>query len=105
MLRRRFTKVVKQELNEIDYFHKLSKEESDYLSQFILEYYQGDFNFDNPIHGKEYIKDCRDRNNNSKRQWHSVGSKLKERSIIKALEKNSKYIEDLLPLYSRGDEE
>lgn len=50
----------------------------------MFEYYQADFNFDNPIHPKELRKDCMNRNNSSKRQIHSVGPEILEEAIKKA---------------------
>lgn len=86
---RRISKVVKSESREIDYWRKLSEKEAKYLKQFLLEYYQGDFNHKDVIHPEELEKDCYRRNNESKRQWHSVGSGLKELATEEAYAKAS----------------
>lgn len=90
-IRRRVSKKLKKELAEIDYHKKLSPAEYEYLVQFMFEYYQADFNFNNPLHRElDHIKDCRDRNNAERRQWHSVGSELKAESVRSAVNRNSR---------------
>lgn len=80
------TKKVVQELREIDYLHKLSESEREYLIQFLMEYEQGDFNYEKTIHPPSYKKECQNRNNASKRQVHSVGEQILEESAHKARE-------------------
>lgn len=75
---------VKDQLKDTDYMHKLSPEHKAYLIQFLYEHFQGDFNFEKPIHTPEMFKECRDRNNAARRQWHSVGTDLREESMRKA---------------------
>ncbi len=87
---RRVAKHVRLQLWDVDYYAKLTQEERDYLEQFMLEYYQADFNFKSPIHiSKEHIRDCQSRNNSSRRQWHSVGKEIKEKRIRNSYEKNA----------------
>ncbi len=87
---RRKIKVVREALEDVDYWSKLSLEEREWLEQFNYEYYGADFNFDKPIHGPSKYKDCRDRNNASKRQVHSVGSNLIKESEVRAIKDNLK---------------
>lgn len=63
---RRRSFVNRKEMSEINYWDKLSDDEKQYLDQFLLEYYQADFNFDKPIHPDSLRKDCYKRNNDSK---------------------------------------
>ncbi len=94
------SKVVHTESGEIDYWGRLSPSEKAYLNQFLLEYYQGDFNNDINIHSDAYRKDCYSRNNESRRQWHSVGTDLRGEAMAKALANPSpnKYsLEDYMP--------
>lgn len=85
MNRRRIAKHTVRELQDVDYWAKLSPEERLYLQQFSLEFYQADFNFDKPLHtAKVQIKECRDRNNAQKRQWHAVGLDLKKQAALEA---------------------
>lgn len=68
-------RALSQEIKEIDYWDKLSPEDREYLTQFLYEFYQADFNHDTPIHDTDrLVKDCQDRNNGIKRQIFSVGS-------------------------------
>ena len=83
---RRTLKHTRKEFSEIDYLPKLSNEDYDWMRQFLLEYYQADFNYEKPIHPQELRKDCRDRNNAAKRQLHSVGYEILDQSIRKAFE-------------------
>lgn len=76
MKKRKFLKHTKQEMSEIDYLNRLSPEDRDWMVQFLLEYYQADFNFPEVIHPEKYKKDCRERNNKIKVQIHSVGSDI-----------------------------
>lgn len=82
--RRRTLRHTAYQLNEIDYKRKLSPKELEYLTQFMYEYYQADFNFDTPLHPPELYKDCRDRNNSTKWQWHNIGEDLKSQADHRA---------------------
>lgn len=92
-----------QELNELDYVHKLSPKEREFLVQFMYEYYQADFSYEKPIHGPQHRKDCEYRNNAEKRQWHSVGSILKQEAAERARQKSWYYTpEDYNSAYDLG---
>ncbi len=84
-LQRRITKATRGEIAELDYFDKLSDDEKKYVMQFYLEYYQADFNWDKVLHKPEHRKECRDRNNSTKRQIHSVGVDLLAKSQLKII--------------------
>lgn len=71
----------------MDYLDKLSEADRAWLDQFLLEYYQADFNFDNPIHPDFLKKDCQDRNNTARRQIDSIGFELQDKAVAKALSK------------------
>lgn len=82
-MRRRTTRVLINELREVKYLKKLSEEDKAYYLQFMYEYYQADFNFEQPIHPPELVKDCRDRKNASYRRLEAVGGD----KVIESLEK------------------
>lgn len=86
-MRRRRSKVTWLEMKEVDYWERLNGDERAWLTQFLFEYYQADFNFEKPIHPPEMKKDCQVRNNASKRQYHSVG----EDKIIESADKARAY--------------
>lgn len=94
---RRITKHLKDQWSEIDYYRKLSPDEKEYLNQFMLEFYQADFNFDHPIHPDKYRKECATRNNAAKRQWHSVGTDLKLLAQAKQIELSKRIKERAKP--------
>lgn len=71
-------KATRDQLKEIDYLSKLSPEEREYVLKFYKEYYNGEFNHEDPIHPEELRKDCYERNNASKRQLHSVSNEMLE---------------------------
>ncbi len=84
---RKFSKATRQEKMDIDYWSKLSPDEVAYMNQFLLEYYQGDFNFEIPLHPKEKRLDCYSRNNSARRQFDAIGSDLQQEAIAKAFSK------------------
>lgn len=71
-------------LEQRSYAKDLSEEDRKWLQQFMFEYYQADFNYENNIHPKELRKDCMNRNNASRRQLHSVGQDKIEKAARKA---------------------
>lgn len=87
--RRKLSKVVKQEHADVDYWAKLKPEEAAFMNQFLLEYYQGDFNFEKPLHPKDLRLDCYSRNNSARRQFDAIGSDLQLEAIAKAFRKAS----------------
>lgn len=84
MVNRSMKQHLKAIFRETDYFSKLNQKELEFYIQFMYEYYQADFNFLNPIHGPEHVKECRDRNNASKRQFHSVGQGIRDEAERRA---------------------
>ena len=89
---KRYTKALINERNEIDYWGKLDELEKAWLNKFLLEYYQADFDKEGYLHPASNIKDCRDRNNASKRQLHSVGQDLLQKSAAKARQLQTKWV-------------
>lgn len=83
-MRKRTARHTSKELHELDYLSRLSEEDRAWMTQFMYEYYQGDFTSENPIHTtSELRKDCYKRNNSARTQFHSVGSDLISASIAK----------------------
>ncbi len=81
---RKFSKHTKDQLREVDYANKLTDEELRYVKQFYLEYYQGDFNWEQTIHPEYFKKDCMDRHRQQRRQITSVGPSILGESARKA---------------------
>lgn len=88
---RRTCKHTAIELDEIDYWYKLSPEERDYMEKFMYEYYQADFGPSDNIHNPELRQDCYRRNNAAKSQWHSVGEDKLVEAARKAVDKPHYY--------------
>ncbi len=83
-MKRKKSKNLLNELYELDYLKSLSEKDREWMTQFMFEYYQADFNFETPIHPKELRKDCMNRNNASKRQMHSVGPDILDEAASRA---------------------
>lgn len=80
---KRARKDLKNELREIDYWGKLTHIEKEFLTKFMFEYYQGDFDPD-AIHPKALHKDCKDREQRHRRQLHAVDAEEVKRRAVSA---------------------
>jgi hypothetical protein len=81
MKKRWRNKNLRQEMSEIDYWDKLDAKERAYLTQFLHEYYQGDFNWDKTIHPASFKKEGMQRDNAQRRQITSIGQDLLQQAV------------------------
>jgi hypothetical protein len=89
---RRVTRRAFDEVLDTDYWNKLSNAEQQWLVQFTLEFYQADFNFDEPMHtSPDHRKDCLDRNNHALRQVGTASKASIEKTSNKKLRKSSRF--------------
>ena len=83
---------IRQELIELDYVNKLSKEEKAWLNKFNLEYVSADFRHDKPLHKTaKQRKSCEDANNARNRDSYSI---TKSNNMLKGITKDNSVILD-----------